>query len=113
MSRTQFHAKSGASAAVENGVAAEEIECAGVAGRVQIKTAKVANASWFWLPAGAGAAGAGGEGKTGLDWQHGILPPQWQQAWVRAAPVAGGCANSGGVPASRKLQRMASASFMK
>ena len=111
MSRAQFRAKSGAPAAIKDGVGTEEIKSAGFAGRVQSKMADARSESWFWLPVFAGA-GAGCESGDDFAAQQGILQPCWQQARVCLAHAGGVCASSNGVPASRKLQMMASAIFM-
>jgi hypothetical protein len=86
-------------------------ECAGFAGRVQIKTPGASRESWLWLAAGAGATGC--ESGADLAAQQGMTPC-WQQArtCLAQADGAGGCAANSGVPASRKLQRMASANFI-
>ena len=112
MSRTQFRANSGAPAALASGVEAEGIEFAGFTGKVQALAHGTTSESWSWLPTDEGAAGADCELETGLDWQHDILPPHEQQACDFFAHGTGDCAASSGVPASRKLQMMASASFM-
>jgi hypothetical protein len=110
--RAQSRAKSGTPAASEDGVKVEAIEFAGVAGRVQIKTAGARSESWICPPAGAGAAGAGCESGDDFAAQQGIVTPCWQQARAWLAHDAGDCAKSSGIPASRKLQTMAKAVFM-
>jgi hypothetical protein len=105
--RAQSRAKSGVPTASEGGVKVEAIEFAGVAGRVQIKTAGARSESWICPPAGAGC-------ESGDDFaaQQGIVTPCLQQARVWLAHGEGVCAKSSGVPASRKLQMMANAVFM-
>jgi hypothetical protein len=93
-------------------VEVETVESAGVAGKVQIKTAGARSESWLWLPAGAGAAGAGCESGDDFAAQQGITTPCWQQARICPAHADGVCAGRNGVPASTKLQMMANASFM-
>ena len=99
-------------AVIENGAAWEAIESAGFAGRVQIKTEGARMENWFWLPVGAGAVGADCESGADFAAQQGIVQPWPQQAPAFVAQGAGTWAASSGVPASRKLQMMASASFM-
>lgn len=111
MSRAQFRANSGAAVGSIDGVEMEEIEFAGFTGRIQAKMPGAMSKSCVWPPAGAGAAGADCGPENGRDWQHDILPPHWQHARAFTQDAGVGAANSG-VPASRKLQMMANASFM-
>ncbi len=109
ISRAQFRANSGVSAAMESVVEREEIEFAGWAGSVQIRALNVSNESWFWLPVCAGTAGLDCESGDEFALQHDIAPPHWQQARTCLAHGDGICcaARRNGVPASTRLQMMA------
>jgi hypothetical protein len=71
--------------------------------------------SWFWPVDGVGIAGKDSGSDEDFAWQQGILQPCWQHAGTGDfAQHAGNgvCASRNGVPASTKLQMMASASFI-
>ena len=111
MRRAQSRAKSGAPAAIADGVEWEEIESARLAGSVQIKALETRSESWFGLPVGAGTAGLDCESGDGLVLQHGISTPRWQQTRTCLMQDAGVCASRNGVPASTRLQMMAHVVF--
>jgi hypothetical protein len=82
-------------------------------GKAQAGVFGARNETWFWPPFCAGTAGAGCEFGAGFAEQHGILPPQWQQArtggWAHRESV---CAGRNGVPTSKTLHTMANTIFM-
>ncbi len=112
MSQAQFRAKSGAPAIRNDGVVTDEIESAGFVGKAQIKAEGARMENWLWLPVGAGAAGTGCGSGDDFAAQQGIVQPWPQQELAFMAQGAAVCAANSGVPASRKLQMMASANFM-
>lgn len=98
-----------------------EISDTGAAGKIQTSAAGARVKSWVGLEAGTGVAGAGCDfGEAGAP-QHGMPQeqqflqeqPQWQVACAtRPTSAAGGCARTNGVPASNRLQTMASVNFI-
>ena len=111
MRRAQSRAKSGAPAAIADGVEWEEIESARLAGSVQIKALETRSESWFGLPVGAGTAGLDCESGDEFTLQQGISAPGRQQARTCLTQDVGVCASRNGVPASTRLQRMAHVVF--
>jgi hypothetical protein len=109
--KAQSRAKSGMRFAVRSEETVVEISDAGAAGKIQTSAAGAKGKSWVWFEPGDGATGAGCEfDETGAP-QHGI--PQWQVACAaRTTQAACACTGTNGVPASNRLQTMASVIFI-
>jgi hypothetical protein len=88
-------------------------EFAGVAGKVQIKTAGARSESWLWLPGGTGTVGADFESGDDFAAQQGIVTPCWQHTCIARFAHAGdgAWADRNGFPASTKLQIMTNITF--
>jgi hypothetical protein len=89
----------------------EEIESAGLAGSLQIKTLEARSESWLWLPVCDGTTGLDCESGEDFAAQQGIVTPCWQQARTGLTHDDGVCAIRNGVPISNRLQTMASVVF--
>lgn len=115
MSQAQFRAKIEALAMVGGRSLEAEIESAPSAGRTHDTASAGEYQICVWLAFRAGITGLGCESDGSLAEQQDIFTPCWQQAGTDcpAHLGAGVRASRNGVPASTKLQMMASASFMR
>jgi hypothetical protein len=89
----------------------EEIESAGLAGRLQINALETSSESWLWLLVCDGTTGLDCESGEDFAAQQGITTPCWQQALACLTHDDGACAIRNGVPISNRLQTMASVVF--